>query len=380
MKKKQTKEEKHLAVALSFRGFETIGAQEVLHVISEKATTEKGLVFFSATQKQLVKLSYLTQTLRGVHQIVTQGTFAGSLSSLQQTLSSLLVKKDLSFLRDKTFKVVCDRSGNHDFSSQDAAALAGECILQHEKKTTVSLTNPLYIISLLIQENTFYFGIDFTGIDLSKREYRIYSQQNALNAAFAANVALYAGYTLKTVFVDPSCGIGLLCLEAGLYATGTSPRFYQKDIFAFQKFLPSDLSCYDPKTISKAISISGFDVHLRHVEAAKKHAKLAGIAKSVSFARADIEWIDTKVDEKSVDLIITFVPSEGPSHTEKDIETFFKEFFYQLEFVLKDSGKMVLLCHKTTTLKRVLDYFKIIEEHVAWQGELPLTILTLKKK
>lgn len=367
------------ALGISFRGFEHIGAQEVTQLLGLKAQGKNGFVFFSATQKQLVQLCYFTQTLRGVQRILFQDSFEGTLSSLKEKFLSLFKKEDFSFLDGKTFKVVCDRSGEHSFGSQDAAAVAGECVLHAQKKTSVSLTNPDYILSLLVQDNTFFFCIDFAGVDLSKREYRIYSQQNALNTAFAANVVLYSGYTPKKIFLDPCCGIGLFCIEAGLHAGHISSRFHQKDMFAFQKFLPTDLSTLDDISKQK-ISVEGYDVHLRHVEAAKKHAKLAGIAKLVSFARGDIEWIDTKVDEKSVDIICTYVPSESPQYSEKDLEKFFKEFYYQLEFVLKESGKMILVCQKMGVLKRTLEYFSIVEEHTAWQGELQLHILTLKKK
>ncbi len=369
------------AVALTFRGFEVIAALEVKEILGKKATPQKEYVTFSATDLELAELCYKTQTARRVLRLFGIFFFT-SLDSLLASATALLEKADLSLLSGKTFRVECERYGNHSFSSQEAASALGGVFLKKQPNALVHLKDPDIILYCFIRDDFCILGIDFAGFDLSKREYKIYAQSHMLNAAFAYCAVRYAGYTGKEALVDPVCGVGLLPLEAALFATYMSARFYQKQNFLFHSFLTVDLAQFDkelPRKVLDTISLCGYDVHLRNLEASKKHAKLAGVAKHITFARGDIEWIDTKVDEKSQDIVVSQMPVEGRAVSEKDMLKFYKEFFYQLEFVMKDTGIMVLLCQKTAVLKNALEYFTIVKEHSAWQGEQQFILVTLKK-
>lgn len=369
------------ALALTFRGFEDIAALEVKEILGKKADPATEYVTFSATDLELVELCYKTQAARRVLRLF--GTFSFStLDTLQGSALAILKNADLSLLSEKTFRVECERYGTHSFSSQDVAASLGGIFLKQQPKASVGLHDPDIILYCFIRDDLCILGVDFAGFDLSKREYKIYAQSHMLNAAFAYCAVRYTGYTGKEALVDPVCGVGLLPLEAALFAAHLSPRFYQKQNFLFHRFLTIDLAQFDkevPKKVLETLSLRGYDVHLRNLEASKKHAKLAGVAKYITFARGDIEWIDTKVDEKSQDIVVAQMPVEGRLVTEKDMLKFYKEFFYQLEFVMKDTATMVLLCQKTGVLKQALEYFTIVKEHIVWQGEQQFILVTLKK-
>ncbi len=384
MKKTAVKSSKTLAspaAALTFRGFEEIAALEVKEILGKNSVAATEYVTFSATDLELAELCYKTQAARRVLRLF--GTFSFStFDSLITSTTALLENADLSLLSEKTFRVECERYGTHSFSSQEVAAALGGVFLKQQPKTSVALDDPDIIIYCFIRDDLCILGIDFAGFDLSKREYKIYAQTHMLNAAFAYCAVRYAGYTGKQALVDPLCGVGLLPLEAALFAAHMSPRFYQKQNFLFHRFLEIDLGKFDKEVSKKVLdtfSLRGYDVHLRNLEASKKHAKLAGVAKYITFARGDIEWIDTKVDEKSQDIVVAQMPVEGRLVTDKDMLKFYKEFFYQLEFVMKDTGTMVLLCQKTGVLKTALEYFTIVKEHIVWQGEQQFILVTLKK-
>lgn len=373
----------HPAFATTFRGFEQIAVQEIQELLGVAAAAGTGYITFCATDLQLAELCYHTQALRRVLRIFGQCSFAETLDALEKETALLLKNADLSVLTGHSFRVECERLGEHGFNSRDVAASVGKQICALSPSLEVDLENQDITVFCHIQDDLCFLGVDFAGFDLTKREYKIYSQANTLNAAFAYCFVRFAGYTGKETFIDPHCGVGLFPIEAALFATKTSPRFYQKDLFAFHKFFSVDLSQFDKKISvkqAKQISLTGYDVHLRNMEAAKKHAKLSNVQKFVTFARADMEWMDTKVDEKGADLIVCQTPVEGRALPEKELEKFYKEFYYQLEFILKDNGKMVLLCQKTGVLKKMLDHFTIVDEHLAYQGEQEFTIVTMMKK
>ncbi|MFA6888506.1 MAG: THUMP domain-containing protein [Candidatus Woesearchaeota archaeon] len=362
-------------LGITFKGFEDIAVLEIKELIKKKATAEKGYILFSATNEQCASVCYKTQSLRKIVQLFGEFSFKNFEDFKKQCTA---LKVDLSILTKKTFKVDCDREGNHNFTSQEAAAVIGEIFLNQQPKTKVDLSDSDIIVACIIKENLCYVGIDYAGFDLSKREYKIYAQAHMLNAGFAYCALRYAGYSGKEILVDPLCGVGIIPLEAALFTTHISPRFHQKNEFKFHNILKIDLSKYD-KPIDEKLHITGYDANLRNVEAAKRQSKLAGV-KSINFARADVEWIDTKAEEKSVDLVIAQAPVEGRAIPEKDVEKMYKELFYQLEFVMKDKGKMVFICQKTAVLKKALEYFTLVEEHTAWQGEQEYTLITVKKK
>ncbi len=371
------------ALATTFVGFEEIAAQEVKELIGKKCTTKKGVVFFSASQEELAQLCYKAQSLRRVLSLLLIFSSDASLKTLKDACTSILKKEEVSFLTKHRFRVECERQGSHQFTSHEAAAAIGALFLEKNKEAIVDLDDPEYIFYCCIRNRECFLGIDFSGFDLTKREYRIYGQSNILNAAFAYCSVRYAGYIGAQTLLDPCCGVGLIPLEAALYAAHVSPRFHQKDQFQFHHFLSLDFQSIDKEILKKKknnVTLFGYDVLLRNIEAARKHAKLAGVSKDITFSRGDIEWIDTKFDEKSVDIIVTQPPVEGKAIPEKSMEKFYKEFFYQSEFILKDSGKIVLLCQKTGCLKKILDCFTIVNEHIAWQGEQQFIIVTLQKR
>lgn len=372
------------ACATTFCGFEDIAVQELQELLGKKAiSVAKGFLLFSATDQELVKLCYKTQSLRTVLRLYSHFSFSSTLASLKSKALFALKKADLSVFAGKKFRAVCDREGIHSFTSQEVAAAYGEIILSLQKNTSVDLTAPELLATCLIRDDACYLCLDFAGFDLSKREYKIYSQPDTLNSSFAYCIVRFSGYTLKERFLDPMCGVGTLLLESALFASKISPRRYQKDAFHFHRFLSVSLDSLDKKldkNAEKRISITGFDAQLRHVEAAKKMAKLAGVSKYVSFARADVDWLDTKAEKDSVDILVTHPPVEGRAIAEKDMEKLYKEFFYQIEFVMKKTGKVVLVCQKTDALKKALEHFTIISEHTAWQGAQKFVLVTLRKK
>ena len=258
-------------IGVTFKGFEDIAVLEVKEILKKKATAEKGHILFSATEKQCAELCYKTQSLKKIIPLLAEFSFSSFDDFKKQCKDARI---NLKKFAGKTFRVDCERSGEHGFTSQDAAAAVGEILLEQQPKTKVNLDEPDIIVACIIQQNQCYVGIDWAGFDLSKREYKIYSQAHILNAGFAYCAVRYAGYTSKEVLLDPLCGVGIIPIEAGLFAGKVSPRFHQKDLFKFHHFLKIDLSEYD-KAKEKKIHCTGYDANLRNVEAAKKQAKLA---------------------------------------------------------------------------------------------------------
>jgi 23S rRNA G2445 N2-methylase RlmL len=349
------------ALAICHKGLEDISALEINELIKTKTTISEGCVVFEASQEDLAFICYKSQSIKKL--ILLFDSF--SIKAVKDVKNS--VKKSLESIRgyisdDKTFAVRCLKQDNDSVSTEEVCLEAAESLTI---KSKVNLSNPDVIVFIYICGNLGYLGIDLSGEDLSKRDYRIYVHQEALKATIAYDLLRIADYKTKDVILDPFCGSGTLLIEAALFAANISSNFYSKHKFAFLKLFNFDLSEFDKKKTFKG-KLIGYDKELRHVVAAKKNAKIAGIEDNIEFSRAEIEWIDTKIKikEKSIDKIITNPPNLIKRIGEKDIEKLYLQLFYQADYILKKDGTVTLITKTLDIMKKAAEKykFKVIHE------------------
>ena len=72
----------------------------------------------------------------------------------------------------------------------------------------------------------------------------------------------------------------------------------------------------------------------------------------------DIDWLDTKFKENSIDKIISVMPSPTHLYPLKDVEKVYKEFFYQIKFILKNNGIATIATTVPEIAERYYEEFK----------------------
>lgn len=256
------------------------------------------------------------------------------------------------------------------------------------KELKVNLKNPSMNVYIYIYNAKAYVGIDLSD-DLSKREYKIFNNAVSLKGPTAFGLLMLAGYTPKDIYLNPCCYSGTIEIEAALYATKTSHRFYDKS-FPFMKLsdvaLGTDANNWDKffkkldsERNDKKYPITGSDKLLSSVAAATKNAKIAGMESVINFRRIDLDWMDIKFEDDSVDKIISFIP--GSSKHDKHLVKDFKQLFYQAEYVLTESGKLVIMClSKDLLIQSAEEYFDLDHESTAHSGSQIMHILFFKRK
>jgi len=282
----------------------------------------------------------------------------------------------------------------------------GGILLDHAKsldsQLKVNLKNPSFNLYIYAHNNSVYVGIDLSG-DLSKRDYKIFNNAVSLKGPTAFGLLMIAGFNPKDIYLNPCCYSGTLEIEAALYATHTSHRFYSKS-FPFMKLhdiLNSAVdgakntentgsnhwdkffSSIDKERLSEAkskkFSITGSDKLLSSIAAGTKNAKIAGMEQFIDFRRIDHDWMDIKFEENSIDKIITFIP--GSSKHDKNISKEYKEIFYQAEYILKKNGRLVVMClSKDLLIQSSSEYFDVDHEMQAHSGAQVMHILFFKRK
>ncbi len=330
-------------------GIEDVALLEINELISCKGSVAApGVVVFDAQDmKQIAKLCYLSQTAWDVGVFLCQAEFS-SFNDIFTSLEKALPPLSAWLPKGKTFAVAATKLHKHDFASQDAEKEVADAIHGWATKeygsVSVNLSKPDVLFQAVVCEKQLFLGIDFAGFDLSKRDYKLFSAPLTLKGTVAYAMARYAGFDGKGVFLDPFCGSGPIPIEAAAFASGKSVRFHQKEKFQFLKYrvAPEVFSEFDKGIKKPSSSIYGFDFLHRHVDAAKRNAKVGEYLDYMTISRLDMYYLDTKFEESAVDCIATHPPYYSNATDMKKIDKLYEQFFFIGQDILKPGRRMVL--------------------------------------
>ena len=333
--------------------FEDLVQEEIQYICGLDSSSDAGLVFFEGHLDDVVKYTYLTQSAKKVLMLLSKFKFEDD-NDLLSKIRSL----DFSMI-DGSFVVRCNK--------RSLEKPIGSEIHRQLENPKVDVSSPDYPIYIDICGNKALVGIELSSLDLSKRTYKIFSHPSSIKGTLGYYLMKISGYDGKGTFLDPCAGSGTICIEAGYFTTKFSPRFFDKsNLFSSKVFEEIDkeqiLCKIDDAFASKKnqanlkkIDIRAYDIDLQAVNATKKNLKIGGIEKFVSVAKGDIDWLETKFEENSVDYIVSNPPAYTKTNTKK-ADKFFDKFFYQTEYILSKKGKIVLLLNSERPLDLAKKY------------------------
>lgn len=295
------------------------------------------------------------------------------------------LEKNLN-LKSETVRFDCTRKGDHRFKSTAITdVLTKNSFKTHKRDYKKS---PLAIFAYVKNEKGF-IGLDFSGRILCKRDYKIFLGSNTLRGTIAYNLLNYAEYDGKETIVDPFMGSGTIPVEAGLLVSHTSPFFFTKEKFLFTKLLPdidweSWFNEIDSKRIKQINQIYGFDSLLKFLKHSQKNAKIADINKSINLSKVEVDWIDTKFDEFSIDKIITHPPLYTEHGSTTKIRKVYSELFNRGKEILTKKGKIILINSpkgtEVTESVAKIEGYELLDKQIVYEGQEKLNITTFKLK
>lgn len=357
------------AIAQTNNCIEDISALEIKEIINSDSQAKKGFVIFEFKDfKDLFKLSYSAQSLNRVLYLL--GKFS---KKNLEGISKLDLKE---WLEGKTFAVECEQS---ELKAEIGKHIQGK----------VNLSKPDVTFFGIPDGDDLYLCIDFSG-DISKRQYRIFMGSETLKSGNAYALLRIAGYDSKQKLIDPFCRAGSIAIEAALHVSKFSPNFFNKNQFPFvhfEKFSGFDFEKFfaaidKQSDLERGAGITAIDRAFNNVQAAKKNAKIAGIIKKIDFSKTDLENLEIKFEEKSVDIIATEPIQPSKSIAEKLTDKIYKELFNQADYILKEKGAVALILKSgAEQLKKwASEYkFKCAAERKIMQGRETWIILKFEK-
>lgn len=376
----------HMDIALLCDpGCEAYASQEAKRLLSKEAEPGRGYVIIrGCSPDEIALLSYRSQTAGRILALIAAGAVADPDDLLAQ--KGLLLCFDYApFLPPGgTFRVTCDRHGEHDWQAREAEELLG-ALLHEEKGFPVDLNAPAMGLWCRVVDDAYVIGIDLSGRDLGKREYRAFHTRRSLRCTVAFSALAAAGFTGRERLVDPFTTDGSIVIEAGLLATGTPVQKYRKE-FAFLTMPFANGRDWDAffagtEAASGQGAVTGFSPQVRVLKMARGNAKLAGVEKAVALTKVEVNWLDTKFDEKSIDCVVTVPPASGKNTPLKDVEKLQDDLFYQSRFVLKPKGKLLLVTEKKAEFLNAAQRhgFALLTENQVRMGGTTLLFLAFGK-
>ncbi|MBN1924180.1 MAG: hypothetical protein JW791_05505 [Nanoarchaeota archaeon] len=185
---------------------------------------------------------------------------------------------------------------------------------------------------------------------LTQRGYAV-SNNEFITSDIARVMVDFSGWNDNGLLIDIFCHEGYIIIEAVLKTLNVGPGYFKSKELSF-KF-------EEPKIKKISSEILCFSNDMNEIKLAKQAVKLAKIFKYVNFGFHDLEDLDYKMKEETIDYLITALPRKV--NVEK--------LFFQLDYVMKKEGVIVLLTNHDISSCSKYD-FKIVDKIIIGDKKL----------
>ncbi len=377
------------AYALTDIGVEDSTRRELEAKLDVEAEVFDTVVRFDADLLDICEFIYTGQSVRRVLAGIADFSFE-DLEDISEASEEALSNHSLEewFDEDTSFRILCERLGDHAFSSRDVSVALGDYVVDSVEEELgfqpeVDLDDPDLIIYAYIHDDRAWIGVDLCGRDLSQRNYKVFSHPTSIRGNIAYSLVSMSGFDKEDVLLDPFCGAASIPLEA-FYHASRVPVHSQNRELDFVNLFDEEWDDWFRELNSRSdpsgVNIYAFDENLQNLDYGKKNAKAAAVDDFIEFSKLDVEWLDTRLDENEVDVIVTHPPQNSQSRDEQVIEDVYDEFFYQADFVLNDEGCIVALMLYTELLEGAAEKhgFEVVERREIRTGDLEYEAVKLK--
>lgn len=250
----------------------------------------------------------------------------------------------------KTFRTSCDRSGKHDFSSQEVEYEAGGA-LQEFYGTKCKMKKPDVTVRIGVTGELVFMGTQLHEDDLAKRRKYKFVNRVTLKSNLAACMLRKANLLAPrpgTRMLDMFCGSGTVLLEW----VGT--------VRCAEAAAKGDSGPVEIEAV-------GIDVSLGAVNGARANAEAESVEGSCNFIKCDAKAMRKELEDGSFDAIVTNVPwgVQTGNDAKVDLEKLYEMVLRNSWHLLRPKGRIVMLVLRglqvLQILRRLSFRFKILE-------------------
>ncbi len=376
--------------ALVNPGLEKICQQEIKELLGGKVLMSPSLVEFELPA--LSQLPIIISRLQSPRRILVS---LGKYTDLEEVHVESLPFPWSDFLPAQfSFKIEVLNVKGMDNRIELARKVAGKLFPVLEKQKFIpqlEMKKPDFLLVLFYNGTEYCMGWDCCGQEIDARDYRVFPH----SASFKGDLAYYfmrlSGFKPGEKVLVGFVRDGGVAIEAALWAHNLPVR--NAKAYSYLKFpafshvpvsssslttsapvsstlLSSTTTLSTPPTITKTI-VHGFDPNGQSIVAARKNAKIAGVANILQFQKCALDELDVRYAEGEFDRLIIHL-------TTKD-EDKLNELYYQATYVLKAKGTLLLIARSGLEITAP-DKFMIKEEQEIARGESKYKVWVIGKK
>lgn len=347
------------AIATTTIGLEDFTIEEFMQLGAkggEILTRGKVIIEFDSIE-ELIKFNYLSRLSNRISLLLKVFTYRIDKKGLQDIYREVYELELEYWLDEKTtFAVRCSRRGEQEFRSPDVERVAGQAIIdgflkKSGRRPPVNLEDPDTIVRIeLLPKGEGFITIDFTGYEgLHMRGYRVYMHPAPIKTTIASALITISNWEPSKTFIDPMMGGGTIPIEAGMKALNIPPQYLRKDKLIMRRLKPLrdfDFDSFFYRIDSsidwgRELRILGSDRFKKHVEGARKNAKMLKLDEKLQFFKLNVRNLSKRVGE--VDTIVTNPPYGLRIANPVEVKRVYEDFMREASKILKEDGVIVLL-------------------------------------
>jgi len=248
----------------------------------------------------------------------------------------------------ETFRVTCERVGEHEFTSIDVQRVAGQALVDKYGRK-VNLKEPETIVRVDVAHDLCIVGVQETKTSLRIRYPRVFQHYSALNPVIAYAMLRVADVKPGDRVLDAFCGGGTIIIEAA--------------------------------QVWERLDLLGIDISPKSIDGAWKNSEAAGVRDRVRFLVGDARRLEKYLPKDwKVDKAVSNLPFGIRSSRMKIIPRLYAGFLRSLKPFLKDCSRVCLLTIHKELLENIggeLGY-RVLESRRILHGGLQSWIILLE--
>ena len=304
--------EKQKYIAKTLKGLEEPLKQELAGIGINKCRVTNRAIEFHATKEQLYQANYTFRTAINI----LKPLFQFKASNDQELYDKVKeFEWESIFGLDKTFAISHSVRSEIFTHSQYISLKTKDAIVDRfrekfNSRPSVDPKQPDVKFNLFIRGDKCSLLLDTSGDALFKRGYRIETNMAPLNEVMAAGLISLSGWDRNSTLVDPMCGSGTICIEAGMMLCNI-PAGYYRTSFGFFNMADFDLDLWkkvrneakDKIELDKGITIHGSDLAMKSIRISQKNLdNVPDLKRIVRFKGEDV--LELSAPKKTGTMII----------------------------------------------------------------------------
>lgn len=328
-------------IATATFGLEAVVKREIEKLGYKIIKTEDGRVTFLGDERAVVRSNLWLRTADRIY--VKMGEFkAKSFEELFQQTKAIEWEQIIPM--DGKFPVVGTsvKSELHSVPAcqsivkKAVVARLGEFYMSDEMKGgefrgKLPETGAEYKIRFAALKDSFVLMLDASGAGLHKRGYRVKDVEAPMKETLAAALVQLSFYRAERQLVDVCCGSGTILIEAALMERNIAPGLGRDFASAHWDIIPESVwkeerkAAYEAADYDRELSIKGFDIERKAIEAAKANAEEAGVSDDMELLRMDMKKFEP---DSRYGVVISNLPYGKRVGTDPEIEAIYKRLAY----------------------------------------------------